>query len=82
MAAGIIFKVRYIQQLIQQPGFFLAGRGGSGGTDYITRLTYILFLKMDDEKKALDLSSYLSEGSKWKDLCTLSGTGSISRPRR
>ena len=47
---------------------------GVGFTDYITQLTYILFLKMDDEKEALGLGSYLPEGSKWKDLCALSGT--------
>ena len=28
---------------------------GVGFTDYITQLTYILFLKMDDEKEALGL---------------------------
>ena len=32
---------------------------GVGFTDYITQLTYILFLKMDDEKEVLGLGSYL-----------------------
>ena len=41
---------------------------GVGFTDYITQLTYILFLKMDDEKEELGLGSSLPEGCKWKDL--------------
>ena len=41
---------------------------GVGFTDYITQLTYILFLKMDDEKESMGLKSYLPEGCKWKDL--------------
>ena len=46
---------------------------GVGFTDYITQLTYILFLKMDDEKESMGLKSYLPEGCKWKDLSSLSG---------
>lgn len=41
---------------------------GVSFTDYITQLTYILFLKMDAEKEELGLTSTLPEGSKWKDL--------------
>lgn len=52
---------------------------GVGFTDYITQLTYILFLKMDDEKEALGLGSYLPEGSKWKDLCDLSGDDLVKK---
>lgn len=46
---------------------------GVGFTDYVTQLTYILFLKMDDEKEAIGLGSALPEGCKWKDLQGLSG---------
>ncbi len=46
---------------------------GVGFTDYITQLTYILFLKMDDEREALGLESYLPVGCKWRDLMPLSG---------
>ena len=46
---------------------------GVGFTDYITQLTYILFLKMDDERRALDLPSYLPRGCTWQDICDLSG---------
>lgn len=46
---------------------------GVGFTDYITQLTYILFLKMDDERRALDLPSYLPRGCTWKDICDLNG---------
>ena len=52
---------------------------GVGFTDYITQLTYILFLKMDDEKEALGLGSYLPEGCTWKDLCGLSGTDLVDK---
>ena len=52
---------------------------GVGFTDYITQLTYILFLKMDDEKESMGLPSYLPEGYKWKDLCSLSGTDLVDK---
>ncbi len=52
---------------------------GVGFTDYITQLTYILFLKMDDEKESMGLPSYLPEGYKWKDLCSLSGTDLVEK---
>jgi len=45
---------------------------GVGFTDYITQLTYILFLKMDDEKEKLGLGSSIPDGYKWKDLTELS----------
>ena len=41
---------------------------GVGFTDYITQLTYILFLKMDSEKEELGLGSSIPEGYKWEDL--------------
>ena len=46
---------------------------GVGFTDYITQLTYILFLKMDDEKESFGLGSAIPEGYKWRDLQGLSG---------
>ncbi len=52
---------------------------GVGFTDYITQLTYILFLTMDDEKESMGLPSYLPEGYKWKDLCSLSGTDLVEK---
>ena len=52
---------------------------GVGFTDYITQLTYILFLKMDDEKESMGLVSYLPEGCKWKDLSGLSGTDLVDK---
>ena len=41
---------------------------GVGFTDYITQLTYILFLRMDSEKEELGLGSSIPEGYKWEDL--------------
>lgn len=52
---------------------------GVGFTDYITQLTYILFLKMDDEKESLGLASYLPDGCKWKDLCALNGADLVGK---
>ena len=52
---------------------------GVGFTDYITQLTYILFLQMDDEKETMGLPSYLPEGYRWKDLCSLNGTDLVEQ---
>ncbi len=52
---------------------------GVGFTDYITQLTYILFLKMDDEKESMGLKSHLPEGCKWKDLSSLSGDDLVEK---
>ncbi|MDR2563169.1 MAG: type I restriction-modification system subunit M [Prevotellaceae bacterium] len=41
---------------------------GVGFTDYITQLTYLLFLKMDDEKMSLGDKSAIPDGYRWKDL--------------
>ena len=46
---------------------------GVGFTDYITQLTYILFLKMDNEREELGLGSNIPEGCKWSDLVGISG---------
>ena len=39
---------------------------GVGFTDYLTQLTYILFLKMDDEREAYGFESSIPEGYKWQ----------------
>lgn len=52
---------------------------GVGFTDYITQLTYILFLKMDDEKEQLGLGSSIPDGYKWRDLMDLSGTDLVEQ---
>tara|TARA_B100000949_G_scaffold234096_1_gene252168 strand:+ start:3568 stop:5019 length:1452 start_codon:yes stop_codon:yes gene_type:complete len=42
--------------------------------DYVEQITYLLFLKMDDERqKLLGEPSIISPGSRWADLRTLSG---------
>ena len=44
----------------------LAGQG-IGFTDYITQLTYLLFLKMDDENvETFGEDSAIPEGYRWK----------------
>ena len=52
---------------------------GVGFTDYITQLTYILFLKMDDEREQLGLGSSIPDGYKWRDLKDLSGTDLVEQ---
>lgn len=46
---------------------------GIGFTDYITQLTYLLFLKMDDENEELFGESAIPNGYQWKDLKSLDG---------
>ncbi len=47
---------------------------GIGFTDYITQLTYLLFLKMDDEKvKIFGEKSAIPEKFRWEDLVALEG---------
>ena len=51
----------------------LAGQG-IGFTDYITQLTYLLFLKMDDENvQIFGEESSIPEGYRWGDLIDLDG---------
>lgn len=51
----------------------LAGQG-VGFTDYITQLTYLLFLKMDEENVELfDEESAIPEGCTWNSLRELDG---------
>lgn len=52
---------------------------GVGYTDYLTQLTYILFLKMDDEKEELGLGSKIPQGYKWKDFCNLNGEDLVEK---
>ncbi|MDD7725533.1 MAG: type I restriction-modification system subunit M N-terminal domain-containing protein, partial [Bacteroidales bacterium] len=51
----------------------LAGQG-IGFTDYITQLTYLLFLKMDAEKvEIFGEESAIPVGYQWADLIALDG---------
>ena len=57
----------------------LAGQG-IGFTDYITQLTYLLFLKMDDENvKLFGDDSAIPEGCRWSDLIELDGLDLIEQ---
>lgn len=57
----------------------LAGQG-IGFTDYITQLTYLLFLKMDDENAStFGEASAIPEGYRWTDLLPLDGFDLISQ---
>ena len=57
----------------------LSGQG-IGFTDYITQLTYLLFLKMDDENvKLFGDDSAIPEGYRWSDLINLDGLDLIEQ---
>ena len=57
----------------------LSGQG-IGFTDYITQLTYLLFLKMDDENvKLFAEESAIPEGYRWSDLIELDGLDLIEQ---
>ena len=46
---------------------------GVGFTDYITQLTYLLFLKMDQEKQEFGAESAVPEEYSWNSLMKLDG---------
>lgn len=69
--AALIKKVKDIANVMASAGV--------GFTDYITQLTYILFLKMDAEKEELGLGSSIPEGYKWKDIAPLSGDDLVEK---
>lgn len=52
---------------------------GVGFTDYITQLTYILFLKMDSERKEFGLENPIPEDCKWKNLLGENGEDLIKK---
>ena len=57
----------------------LSGQG-IGFTDYITQLTYLLFLKMDDENTEMfGEDSAIPEDYRWKDLIDLKGLDLIAQ---
>ena len=57
----------------------LAGQG-IGFTDYITQLTYLLFLKMDNENTEIfGEDSAIPEGYRWSDLIELDGLDLIAQ---
>lgn len=57
----------------------LSGQG-VGYTDYVTQLTYLLFLKMDAEnEKLFEETSSISEGYRWSNLIELDGLDLIEQ---
>ena len=69
--AALVKKVKDIANVMASAGV--------GFTDYITQLTYILFLKMDAEKEEFGLGSSIPNGYKWKDIVDLSGTDLVEK---
>ena len=62
-----------LSQKVWQLATVLSGQG-IGFTDYITQLTYLLFLKMDDENVQLfGEDSAIPAGFRWQDLLALDG---------
>ena len=57
----------------------LSGQG-VGYTDYVTQLTYLLFLKMDAEnEKLFEETSSIPEGYRWRNLIELDGLDLIEQ---
>lgn len=57
----------------------LSGQG-IGYTDYVTQLTYLLFLKMDAENEELfEEASSIPEGYRWRNLIELDGLDLIEQ---
>ena len=69
--SALIKKVKNIANVMASAGV--------GFTDYITQLTYILFLKMDAEKEELGLGSSIPDGYRWKDIVDLSGDDLVEK---
>lgn len=74
-------QVKSEQTLVKKVGDIanVLAAAGVGFTDYITQLTYILFLKMDAEKEEYGLESFIPVGNKWSDLTSLSGTDLVKQ---
>ncbi len=69
--AALVKKIKDIANVLAATGVAF--------TDYLTQLTYILFLKMDSEKEELGLGSSIPDGYKWKDVVDLSGTDLVDK---
>lgn len=79
MAKEILQREQTLSQKVWQLATVLAGQG-IGFTDYITQLTYLLFLKMDDENtETFGEESAIPEGFRWKDLLALDGLALIKQ---
>lgn len=79
MAKETLQREQTLSQKVWQLATVLAGQG-IGFTDYITQLTYLLFLKMDDENtETFGEDSAIPEGFRWKDLLALDGLALIKQ---
>ena len=79
MAKETLQREQTLSQKVWQLATVLAGQG-IGFPDYITQLTYLLFLKMDDENtETFGEESAIPEGFRWKDLLALDGLALIKQ---
>ena len=79
MAKEALQREQTLSQKVWQLATVLAGQG-IGFTDYITQLTYLLFLKMDDENtETFGEESAIPEGFRWKVLLALDGLALIKQ---
>lgn len=72
MAKKIVKNEQTLTQKVWKLADVIAA-AGVGFTDYITQLTYLLFLKMDYEKNTYDLGSSIEEEYNWATLTSLDG---------
>ncbi len=65
--------IQRLLQKVKEMENTLSG-AGIGSTDYLTQLTYLLFLKMDDERvNIFHEPTAIPQGYRWKDLKDLRG---------
>ncbi len=72
MAKKVVKNEQSLTQKVWKLADVIAA-AGVGFTDYITQLTYLLFLKMDYEKSTYDLGSSIDEEYNWATLTSLDG---------
>ena len=74
-------KEASITKKVWQLADIMAG-AGVGFTDYLTQLTYLLFLKMDRERVEFFLeASAVPDGYRWEDLLKETVSSAQSSPR-
>ena len=72
MAKKVVKNEQSLTQKVWKLADVIAA-AGVGFTDYITQLTYLLFLKMDHEKSEYGLDSAIEEEYNWSTLTELDG---------
>ncbi len=78
MAKKVVKNEQSLTQKVWKLANVIAA-AGVGYTDYITQLTYLLFLKMDYEKSEYGLDSAIEEAYNWASLIELDGLDIVNQ---